>query len=125
MSLLPLAVALAVAASSPAYPSRMEPAFSSTVVSTYPDGRHGELWLERDGSWRGISRHGTRSSGKWQVKGERLCLRQSRPFPVPFAYCTPVPHAEGGPGASWSAKAPTGEPITVQLVAGRAGEPEA
>jgi hypothetical protein len=33
---------------------------------------------------------------------------------APFSYCTAVPD-----GASWSAKAVTGEPIRVKLVSGR------
>ena len=46
-----------------------------------------------------------------------MCLKQSRPFPAPFSYCTPLPS-----GVSWTAKAVTGEPIRVRLVRGKAGE---
>ena len=124
MSALMLAAALAasLAATAPASASRMEPAFANTLVSTYPDGRHGRLWLQADGTWRAISRNGHSSGGRWSQKGERLCMRQSRPIPIFFSYCTPM--VAGGVGASWRAKAPTGEPITVELVAGREGEPQ-
>ena len=46
-----------------------------------------------------------------------LCLRQRRPLPSPMRYCTPI--MSGGVGARWRAKAVTGEPITVEVVAGR------
>ena len=114
------AAALAVAAA-PQAPASMSPAFAGTIVSTYPDGLHGRLFLNADGSWRALSRHGNASRGRWSVKGERLCLRQQRPIPLPFSYCTPL--VTGDVGATWRAKAPTGEPITVTLAAGREGEP--
>ena len=43
------AIAYAEGADKPA-DSRLDKAFGSTIVSTYPDGRQAELWLER--SWR-------------------------------------------------------------------------
>lgn len=113
-----MAAAVAVA---PDAMARMAPAFANTIVSTYPDGRHGQLYLAADGSWRARSRSGSASRGRWSVKGARVCMRQSRPIPLPFSYCTAI--VAGGVGARWSAKAPTGEPITAELVAGRAGDP--
>ena len=117
---LMMAAAVSVA---PATLAHMAPAFANTIVSTYPDGRHGQLYLASDGTWRAVSRHGNASRGSWSVKGERVCMHQSRPIPLPFGYCTPI--VGGGVGTRWSAKAPTGEPITAELVAGRAGEPAA
>ena len=87
------------------------------AVATYPDGRHGELWLKPGGTYTAKGRRGDPSNGHWSVKGDQLCLRQSRPIPTPFHYCTAVPH--GGLGATWSAKAVSGEPIRVKLVKGR------
>mgnify|MGYP001551547243 CR=1 FL=1 len=87
-----------------------------TIVSTYPDGRTAELYLQRDGSYQARGRRGDPSSGHWKVKDDQLCLSQSRPLPVPFSYCTPIPST--GLHASWSAKAVTGEPIRVRLVKG-------
>ena len=95
----------------------LEPAFSNTIVSTYPDGRKAKLWLNRDGSYRAQGRRGKPSSGKWTLKGERICLKQSRPIPGPFSYCTAV--KRGGVGTKWSGKAVTGEPIRIELTAGR------
>ena len=114
------ALALLIAAVAPP-PESLTPAFANTLVSTYPDGRHGRLYLSADGTWSAVSRAGRVSHGRWTLSGERLCMRQSRPIPIPFSYCTP--QVQGGVGATWRAKAPTGEPIAVVLEAGRAGEP--
>lgn len=107
-----LALALAAADRSP-----LEDAFSSTLVSTYPDGRKAELWLDRGGGYTARGRRGDPSSGHWRISGDELCLKQSSPFPAPFAYCTPIP--PHGLQSPWTAKAVTGEPITVGLVRGR------
>ena len=92
-------------------------AFGNTVVSTYPDGRTAKLWLEPGGSYTAVGRRGRRSSGRWTLKGQRICLKQTRPVRAPFSYCTEFP--DGGVGASWKGKAVTGEPITIQVVEGR------
>ncbi len=101
--------------------STMETAFHNTIVSTYPDGRTAELWLQRDGSYAAEGRRHDRSSGHWKLKGETLCLKQSHPIPVPFSYCTPV--RQGGVGTSWAGKAVSGEPIKIKVVKGRASGP--
>jgi hypothetical protein len=99
-------------------------AFGNTIVSTYPDGRRGELWLAPGGTYTAEGRRGDRSGGHWSVKGEKLCLKQSHPIPIPFSFCTPIPKA--GMGQAWSAKAQTGEPITVEVVKGHvAGKAQA
>ena len=118
----PIFTALLVLTAAPApAPESMAPAFANTLVSTYPDGLHGRLYLSADGTWKGVSRHAQVSRGRWRIAGARLCLRQSRPIPIPFSYCTPL--VSGGVGTTWPAKAPTGEAITVVVEAGRAGEP--
>lgn len=94
----------------------LKPAFSNTIVSTYPDGRKARLWLNADGSYRAQGRRGKPSSGKWTLKGDRICLKQRKPFVAP-SYCTAV--VKGGVGTSWASKAVTGEKIRVQVVAGR------
>lgn len=93
--------------------SALNPAFGNTVVSTYPDGRTAELWLQRGGDYSAMGRRGDRSSGHWTLKGDRVCLKQSRPFWTPFTYCASLPT-----GTTWSAKAVTGEPVKVRVVQG-------
>lgn len=95
---------------------RLEQAFGSTIVSTYPDGRQAELWLKRDGSYTAEGRRHDRSSGAWQVKDDKLCLKQHAPFPAPFSYCTDVP--QGGLDRPWTGKAYTGEQIRIKLMKG-------
>ena len=92
-------------------------AFGNTIVSTYDDGRTAELWLERDGSYTAEGRRHDPSRGHWSVKGERLCIRQARPIPILFSFCTPIPKA--GMDQAWPAKAASGEAITVKVVNGR------
>jgi len=120
MRFVPIALALvtAVLAHGPAQAAGLDAAFGNTIVSTYPDGRTAELWLDRDGAYSAEGRRHDRSSGRWSLKGDRICLRQSKPWSPPVSFCTPVFH--GGVGATWTAKAVTGEQIHVRLVAGRA-----
>jgi hypothetical protein len=106
----------AAAASAP--DSAVQEAFGNTIVSTYPDGRVGKLWLSPDGTYSAEGRRHDPSSGHWSVKGAKLCLKQSKPLAVPFSFCTPIP--DSGLGHAWSAKAFTGEDIRVQMVKGRA-----
>ena len=119
MKLAPVLIALALALPLPALagaaaaPDSLARAFGNTVVSTYPDGRTGLLWLKRDGTYAAKGRHRTSSSGTWTLKGEKMCLNQKRPIGVPFAYCTALPTS-----TTWTAKAVTGEPITVRIVKG-------
>jgi hypothetical protein len=110
-----LAVAIAAPAPSMAAPD-VGVAFGNTVVSTYPDGRTALLWLKADGSYTAIGRRKKPSSGRWSLKGAKICLKQVKPVPGPFSYCTDAPN--GAIGTRWKAKAVTGEPITVTLVRG-------
>jgi hypothetical protein len=97
----------------------LAPAFRNTIVSTYPSGRSAKLWLNRDGSYTGQGAKGGRTAGKWSIKGDDLCLRQTKPFGLPIRYCTPI--VKGGVGTRWSARSPKDEPLRNRLVAGRAG----
>ena len=111
-------VAGAAAAAEPARPGGVAAAFGNTVKALYPDGRHQWLWFNADGTWEAFGRRGKWSSGKWSQKGaSEVCLKQSRPFPVPFKYCTAFP-ATGGVGAVWSSKSMEGEPIEVTVIKG-------
>jgi hypothetical protein len=119
-ALAPAAAARADDAAAAVRDSRLEKAFGSTIVSTYPDGRQAELWLQRDGAYTAEGRRHDRSSGTWQVKQDKgaskLCLKQRRPFPAPFSYCTGVP--DGGLDSPWTGKAYTGEQISIRVVRG-------
>jgi hypothetical protein len=105
-----------------AHNGRLEMAFGSTIVSTYPDGRQAELWLKRDGTYEAEGRRHDRTSGTWSIKNDRdgmkLCLKQRKPFAPPpfFSYCPEVP--EGGLERPWAGKAFTGEKISIRLVRG-------
>ena len=105
-----------------AHDGRLEMAFGSTIVSTYPDGRQAELWLKRDGTYEAEGRRHDRTSGTWSIKndkdGMKLCLKQRKPFAPPpfFSYCPEVP--EGGLDKPWAGKAFTGEKISIRLVRG-------
>ena len=92
-------------------------AFGNTIVSTYPDGRKGEIWLNEDGTYTGLGRKKTDpSSGKWRIKGDAVCLKQSKPFAPPISVCIKVPAS--GLGSGFQNKAVTGEMTTVTLVHG-------
>ena len=114
---LAIAILLIPPGAMAAPPPDLRPAFANTIVSTYPDGRKAKLWLNSDGSYRAQGRRGKPSSGKWTLKGEKLCLKQQKPMAGPFSYCTPI--KRGGVGTSWIGKAVTGERIRIERVAGR------
>jgi hypothetical protein len=91
--------------------------FDNTIVSTYADGRHAKLWLDRGGRYRGEGPSGDASSGRWTVNQQKLCLRQARPLPIPLSFCTAVINI--AVGSVWPAKSVFGEPLSVELVRGR------
>jgi hypothetical protein len=99
-----------------ATPASVQEAFGNTILSTYPDGRKAELWLQPSGVYSAKGRRGDASSGHWSIKAAKLCLKQAHPFPAPFTFCTPLP--SNGLNGTWSAKAVTGEAIKVKLVKG-------
>lgn len=112
-----VAVSAAIQAASPI--DVLEPAFRNTIVSVYPDGKSTKLWLNRDGGYEAQRANGVRTSGSWEMKGDKVCMTQKRPFFVPLAFCTAIPHISGGVGSSWMAKGLKGEPVRHTLIAGR------
>ncbi len=94
-------------------------AFGNTVMSVYPDGRSQKIWLQPDGTWTGLSRRGTPLAGKWRMKGEKVCLRQSKPPTLPISFCQTFPE---DPKSGVDARDLTGTPIHLKLVNGRAGK---
>ena len=103
----------ALAKSEPSADASLAPAFKGTIVSTYPDGRKGKLWLSEDGTYKASGRRGDKSNGHWTLKADKVCLKQSSPVPTPFSFCTPKPSS-----TTWTAKAVSGEPIKVHIESG-------
>jgi len=113
-----LALSLTAGAAHAAPNQGIAAAFGNTVKALYPDGKYQWLWFNADGSWEAFGRRGKWSSGKWSAKdaGE-VCLKQAKPIPIPFKYCTPFP-TSGGVGAVWTSKSMEGDPIKVTVVKG-------
>lgn len=103
------ATLLMAAASAP--PPTLQKAFAGTVVSTYPDGRQAELWLNPDGTYISEGRRHDRHTGRWTLKDDKVCFRR-----MVFTYCTAIPDGT----AAFTTKAVTGETIRVRLEPGRA-----
>ena len=93
-------------------PPTLRKAFTSTIVSTYPDGRTAELWMKPSGTYTSMGRRHDRHAGHWKLKGDKVCFRR-----LLFSYCTALPT-----GSVVTTKAVTGETIQVRLRPGRAGE---
>lgn len=104
---------LTAVAGAPAPPPTLEKAFHGTIVSTYPDGRTAELWLNPNGTYTSMGRRHDRHSGRWNLKGDKVCFRRFW-----FTYCTEIPATQ----ADFTTRAVTGETIRVRLVPGRNGE---
>lgn len=118
--LVPIAfgfAALSAASAQAAEPSAVDAAFGNTVLATYPDGRSQKIWLHPDGSWDGLSRRGDPLAGRWQLRGGKVCMRQSQPPTLPISFCTAVPQ-HGEPGVQWASRDAAGRPIQLSLQKG-------
>lgn len=109
-----LAAPLAVHAA-PAAQADVSAAFGNTVLTIDPDGRSRKIWLKPDGTWTGLSRRGLDLAGTWTTKGDKVCLKQSKPR-LPGSMCEKFPTE---PGVSLAAKDPSGKTIQLKLVKGR------
>ena len=89
-------------------------AFGNTVVSVDPDGRSRKIWLQPDGTWTGKSRRGLALAGKWTVKGDRVCMSQSKPK-LFGTLCEVFPT---DPKAGIVTTDPTGKQVHLKLVKG-------
>lgn len=89
--------------------------FGNTVFSMYPDGRSQKIWLHPDGTWEGKSRRGNPLSGKWTLKGDKVCLRQSHPPTLPISFCQVMPK---DPQVTLTSKDLTGQTIHLKIVKG-------
>lgn len=117
-SILTTAAAIAILSAGAPGADALQPAFNNTIVSVYPDGKSTRLWLHRDGTYDALRANGQRTWGTWQLKADKVCITQKRPFPVPLAFCTAIPPVKGGIGSSWMAKGLKGEPVRHTLTAG-------
>ncbi len=117
IALAGLGAACLAASAQAAEPRGLQAAFGNTVKALYPDGKAQRLWFKADGTWEAVGRRGKWSAGKWSIKDDRVCLKQSKPFPAPFKYCTEFP-ANGGPGVMWTSRDMNGEPIRLTVVRG-------
>lgn len=114
------ALAAAACAAHAADPtSRMSAVFGNTVMSIYDDGRSQKVWLKEDGTWTGLSRRGHPLAGKWSIKGDQVCLRQSRPPTLPISFCRRFPD---DPEKGLDTKDVMGAHIHLKLVKGHVGE---
>ena len=103
-----------VARAEPARPD-VSAAFGNTVLSIYPDGRSQKIWLHPDGSWTGKSRRGLDLTGRWDIKGEKVCLRQTKPPTLPISFCQVFPK---DPTAELTSHDLTGQTIHLKIVKG-------
>lgn len=90
--------------------SALKKAFTGTIVSTYPDGRTADLWLNPNGTFVSIGRNHDRTTGRWGLRGEKVCFTR-----LVFTWCTKMPNGV----APFTTKAVTGETIQVRLAPGR------
>jgi len=100
--------------SAAAPPENVKAAFGNTVLTIDPDGRSRKIWLQPNGTWTGLSRRGLDLAGKWTVKGDKVCLSQSKPRLI-GSMCEKFP-TEFGAGVE--AKDPTGKMVHLKLVKG-------
>jgi len=110
-----IAAPLAAHADPEAAPANVDAAFGNTVLIIDPDGRSRKIWLKPDGAWTGLSRRGLDLAGKWTVKGEKVCLSQSRPR-LPGSLCHTFPSRAG---VAVEARDPAGKTVQLKLVKGR------
>jgi hypothetical protein len=109
-----LAFAGAAAAADPPKPD-VAATFGNTVMSIYPDGRSQKIWLHPDGSWAGKSRRGIDLTGRWDIKGDKVCLRQTKPPTLPISFCQVFPK---DPTAELTSHDLTGQTIHLKIVKG-------
>jgi hypothetical protein len=103
-------------------PGSSDAVFGNTILSTYANGTTESLWLDRDGVYRSDGRRG-KSDGHWRVTDGKLCLKQSHPFPAPFAFCSKA-QDNVVVGSKWTSRSYTGETVQVVLIPGRPGSNE-
>ncbi|HXA37813.1 MAG TPA: hypothetical protein VNW53_02335 [Phenylobacterium sp.] len=121
MKTLALLIPAVLALASPAFATDASPgaanvasAFGNTIVSVDPDGRSRKIWLQPDGNWTGKSRRGLALAGKWTVKGDKVCMSQSKPR-LFGSLCQVFPT---DPKSGVDTTDPTGAKVHLKLVKG-------
>jgi hypothetical protein len=109
-----LALCAFSARAEPPAPAHVAAAFGNTVVSVDPDGRSRKIWLQPDGTWTGKSRRGLALAGKWTVKGDKVCMSQSKPR-LFGSLCQVFPT---DPKTGIDTTDPTGKKVHLKLVKG-------
>ena len=107
-------VAPLAASAATAPTANVKAAFGNTVLTIDPDGRSRKIWLKPNGTWTGLSRRGLDLAGKWTVKGDKVCLKQSKPR-LFGSLCETFPT---DPEVGIEAKDPTGKTVHLKLVKG-------
>jgi hypothetical protein len=96
-------------------PANVDAAFGNTVLTIDPDGRSRKIWLKPNGTWTGLSRRGLDLAGKWTVRGDKVCLSQSKPRLI-GSMCEKFPTKLG---VAVEAKDPSGKVVRLKLVKGQ------
>lgn len=109
------ATARAADAPDPQAQQSVQAMFGNTVVSMYPDGRSQKVWLHADGTWEGLSRKGKPLAGRWTMRADKVCLRQSKPPTLPISFCQVLPKDTD---ATLTSRDLTGQTIHLKLVKG-------
>jgi hypothetical protein len=112
---LACAAAHAASAPDPLVQQSVEATFGNTVMSIYPDGRSQKLWMHPDGTWDGRSRRGIPLAGKWTMRGDQVCLRQSKPPTLPISFCQAMPR---DPDVTLTSHDLLGQTIHLKIVKG-------
>jgi hypothetical protein len=112
--LLRAAFASALATSAAAQPANVSAAFGNTLLTVDPDGRSRKIWLKPDGTWTGLSRRGLDLAGSWTTRGDKICLKQSKPRLLGSMCARPPTEFD----TFVEANDPTGKSVRLKLVRG-------
>jgi hypothetical protein len=105
---------LAAHAASPPRQADVSRAFGNTLMTVDPDGRTRSIWLQKDGSWTGLSRRGLNLAGTWTTQGDKVCLSQAKPK-LPGKLCETFP---SDLGSGVETENPAGGSVQLKLVKG-------
>ena len=116
---LALATAATLALTATTASADMSVAFGNTIVSRYSDGGWVKHYFDANGAYRADWSSGKRLTGRWSVRGDRVCLNEIRPrFLWIDSFCQDMIDADIGD--TWTSRDPLGRRVTNTLVRGRA-----